>query len=96
MFVGRAVAQNIFVGIADSESWKKIAFDLWNPSIPVFHKGSFGSNHEVRPVGGKGGAWARRESGDGLGGGLDGFEGSGCGIGDFCKLTFSEEVKMVS
>jgi len=68
---------------------------LGNPAVTVPNERCFGPDDEVRPVGSKSRSGARRESGDGFRGRVDGIHGdSQCG-GNFGKFTFSQKVKVV-
>jgi hypothetical protein len=68
LFICRAVTEQIFIGVADTDSGKKISLDVRNPAISVPDEGGFGADDEVGAIRGKSGAWAWGEAGNGLGG----------------------------
>ena len=68
LFICRAVTEQIFIGVADTESGKKISLDVRNPAISVSDEGGFGADDEVGPIRGESGARAWGKAGNGLGG----------------------------
>ena len=68
LFICRAVTEQIFIGVADTESGKKISLDVRNPAISVSDEGGFGADDEVGAIRGDSGARAWGEAGNGLGG----------------------------
>ena len=96
VFVGGFVAEQIFVGVADTKAGKKISFDLGNPAVAVLDEGGFRPDDEIGSIGGEGGAGSRGESRDGFGGGLNRLERGGGGGGDFGKFSLPEKVEVMA
>lgn len=96
MGIGRAVPEEIFVGIADAQTGQEVAFNLWNPVVAIADKRSFGANNKIGAIRGEGRAGTGGEAGDSLSGGENRFQGSGQGAGNFRKLAFAEKVEVVT
>ena len=94
LFIGSAISQKILVDVADPKAGKKVAFDLGNPPVPIRDKGGLGPDNEVGTIGSEGGSRPGRQAGDGLGGGLDRFEGDAKDRGNFGKFAFSKKIEM--
>jgi hypothetical protein len=58
VFVGGAVPEKIFVGVANPKAGKKISLDLGKPAVAIANKGGFRSDDKIGSIGGEGGALA--------------------------------------